>query len=151
MEDLVREHGRLVYRIAYSVVGNAADAEEVTQEVFLQAFRKLASLHDPAKFRAWVARTSWRTAINHRRGWLRTVRRESAWREAAAPPAGQPEMALALRQQIARLPEKLRAVLLLSAIEGLESADIAAILGIPEGTVRSRLHSARRQLWEALA
>jgi len=148
--DLVRKHGRLVYRIAYSVLGNAADAEEVTQEVFLRAFRNLDSLRDTGKFRAWVARMSWRTAINHRRGWLRTLRRETAWHAISTPPAGQTELRLALRQQIARLPEKLRAVLLLSAIEGLESPEIAAILEIPEGTVRSRLHLARRQLWEAL-
>jgi RNA polymerase sigma-70 factor (ECF subfamily) len=151
VEELLRQHGRLVYRIAYSVLGNAADAEEVSQEVFLRAFRKLGGLRDPEKFRAWVARMSWRLAINHRRGWLRDARRDTAWQESTAAPEPQPEGILALREQITRLPDKLRAVLLLSAIEGLESPDIAAILEIPEGTVRSRLHLARRQLWEALS
>lgn len=150
MEELVREHGRLVYRIAFSVLGNAADAEEVAQEVFLRAFRNLDGLRDAGKFRAWVARMSWRTAINHRRGWLRQLRRDTAWQATSTPPTGEAESALALRQQLARLPDKLRGVLLLSAIEGLDSPDIAAILGIPEGTVRSRLHLARRQLWKAL-
>jgi len=150
VEELLREHERLVYRIAYSVLGNSADAEEVTQEVFLRAFRKLASLREPEKFRSWVARMSWRIAINQRRGWLRALRRETVWQEATVTHAGHPEDVLHLREQIARLPEKLRQVLLLSAIEGLESRDIAGMLEIPEGTVRSRLFLARQQLWKAL-
>jgi RNA polymerase sigma-70 factor (ECF subfamily) len=56
-----------------------------------------------------------------------------------------------VRVEIDRLPEKLRAVILLSAVEGLEQAEVAAVLGIPPGTVRSRLHLARKQLLRALA
>jgi RNA polymerase sigma-70 factor (ECF subfamily) len=67
-ERLLRETHRIVYRVAYTVLTNAADAEEVTQDAFLRAHRKFSSLRDPQKFRAWVARASWRLALNRRRG-----------------------------------------------------------------------------------
>ena len=59
-EQHVREFGRTVFQVAYSVLGNTADAEDVTQDAFLRAYRKSSSLRDPAKFGAWVARMSWR-------------------------------------------------------------------------------------------
>lgn len=152
-ERRLRESERVVYQVAYSVLGNAADAEEVTQDVFLRAYRKLSSLRDPQKFRAWVARMSWRLALNRQRAFARARRRDTAWFENASPPAASVETLAAagefhsrLRNEINRLPEKLRAVLLLSAIEGLDTRGVAALLKIPEGTVRSRLHLARKQL-----
>ena len=94
---------------------------------------------------------SWRLALNHRRSASRALRRDTAWRESAPPEAGGgEENMLALRREIGRLTEKLRAALVLSAIEGLDTRDVAAILEIPEGTVRSRLHLARKQLLRAL-
>ena len=155
-DDLGRcleENRRLVYQIASSVLGNAADAEEVAQDVFLRAYRKLASLRDPAKFRAWVARMSWRLAMNRQRASARSLRRDTAWLDCAAPLPESAEALAASRefherlcQEIDRLPAKLRAVLLLSAVEGLDARAVAGILEIPEGTVRSRLHHARKQL-----
>ena len=141
----------MVYRIAHSVVGNAADAEEVTQEVFLRAYRKLGSLREPEKFRGWVARMSWRLAINHNRGEGRAQRRDTAWMEIHQPNSSTSVECLDLQRAIARLPEKLRAVVTLTAIDGLDHQDVAEILEIPEGTVRSRLHLARKQLLEDLS
>ncbi len=156
-EQRVREFGRTVFQVAYSVLGNTADAEDVTQDAFLRAYRKYSSLRDPAKFGAWVARMSWRLAVNRHRSWRRAARRDWAW--LASPNAMEnPELdaagrefELRLRNEIARLPEKLQAVLLLSGIEGLDAHSVAAILVIPEGTVRSRLHQARRRLLKALS
>ena len=143
----------MVYQIAYGVVGNAADAEDVSQDVFLRAYRKLGGLRDPERFRAWVARMSRRLALNHRRASGRTQRRDSGWFETAALPVASAETEVAardfdarLRDEIGRLPEKLRSVLLLSAVDGLDTREVANVLGIPQGTVRSRLHSARKQL-----
>jgi RNA polymerase sigma-70 factor (ECF subfamily) len=155
-ERLLREAYGTVFRVAYSVLANSADAEEVTQEAFLRAYQKFASLRDPQKFRAWVARMSWRLALNRQRAASRALRRDTAWLAAQpaannpAPEAAGRELELRLRGEMARLPEKLRAVLQLSAIEGLDTRAVAAILEIPEGTVRSRLHLARRQLWKVL-
>ncbi len=150
----------MVYQIAYSVLNNAADAEEVTQEVFLRAYRKLGSLREPQKFRGWVARMSWRMALNHNRSATRAQFRDTAWMQQTHQAAPQPSVeALAaarefesrLRQAIARLPEKLRVVVTLHAIQGVDLRDVASILEIPEGTVRSRLHLARKQLLEELS
>lgn len=155
-EQLLRATYRTVYRVAYSVLANAADAEDVAQDVFLRAFRKFSSLREPQKFQAWVARMSWRLALNRRRTDLRALRRDSAW-SAAADAAGNPdteasgrELEMRLRREIQRLPEKLRVVVMLVGIDGLDIAAVASILKIPEGTVRSRLHLARRQLLKAM-
>lgn len=156
-ERRLRESQRMVYQVAFGVLGDAADAEEVAQDVFLRAYRKLSSLRDPAKFRAWVARMSWRLALNRQRSSARARRRDTAWMETRTALAASAETVAAerefysrLRAGIDRLPEKLRAVLLLSAIEELDARSVAAILEIPEGTVRSRLYLARRQLLQAL-
>jgi RNA polymerase sigma-70 factor (ECF subfamily) len=151
-ERLMRQSYRLVYQVAYSVLGNPADAEDVTQETFLTAFRKIAGLRDPEKFRPWVARTAWRLALNRRRGATRGMDRDGAW-IAGRPVSEDPEAQAAdrefearLRAQVDLLPEKLRAVVLLIGVEEMDVRTVAGILKIPEGTVRSRLHLARRQL-----
>lgn len=157
-ERHLRENQRLVYQIAYGVLRNSADAEEVAQEVFLRAYRKLASLREPEKFRAWVGRMSWRLALNRQRASARALRRDTAWFARPAPPPSSAETLVAgrelesrLQDEINRLPEKLRAVLLLSALDGLETRAVAMILEIPEGTVRSRLHLARKYLLRRVA
>jgi RNA polymerase sigma-70 factor (ECF subfamily) len=146
---------RRVFQIAYGVVGDSGEAEEVAQEAFLQAYRRLGSLREPAKFRAWVGRIALRLALNRRRTRSRQLARDTAWqaaRPAALEAPGTDRLWLArVREEIDRLPEKLRAVLLLSAVEGMDAAEVAAVLEIPAGTVRSRLHRARKLLLEALA
>lgn len=153
----VAENQRRVFRIACGVLGNTADAEDVAQEAFLRAYQKFDSLRDAAKFRAWVNRIVFRLALNRRRGTHRRLSRESAW-HAAGPPeaaggvAGAEEAAMLkrLRAEIENLPEKLRSVLQLSIIEDMDATDVGAILEIPPGTVRSRLHTARKLLLEAM-
>jgi RNA polymerase sigma-70 factor (ECF subfamily) len=151
-ERLMRESYRLVYQVAYSVLGNAADAEEVAQDTFLTAYRKFDSLRDAQRFRPWVARASWRLALNRRRGTERAMGRDGAW-VANQPPSDNPEMLASerefeelLRARVESLPEKLKAVVLLIGVEEMDVRTVAGILEIPEGTVRSRLHLARRQL-----
>src|SRR6266481_219108 len=78
-ERLLRDTHRTVFQVAYAVLANAADAEEVTQDVFLRAYQKLYGLRDPRKFRACVARMSWRLALNRHRANLRALRRDGAW------------------------------------------------------------------------
>jgi RNA polymerase sigma-70 factor (ECF subfamily) len=151
-ERLMRESYRLVYQVAYSVLRNAADAEEVAQDTFLTAYRKFDSLRDGEKFRPWVARASWRLALNYRRGTARAMGRDGVWiarRTASETPetqASEREFEVRLRTQVESLPEKLKAVVLLIGVEEMDIRTAAGILGIPEGTVRSRLHLARRRL-----
>jgi RNA polymerase sigma-70 factor (ECF subfamily) len=156
-EQLVRENQRVVYQIAFSVLGNAADTEDVTQDAFVRAYGKLASLRDPERFRAWVCRIVRRLALNRVRAETRMRHREDV---AASGTAGTVDVeALAAdrefeartRREIDRLPPKLRDVLLLCAVEGLEPNAVATLLGIPPGTVRSRLHLARKALLRTLS
>lgn len=149
----VAETQRRVFQVAYSVLSDAADAEEVAQEAFLCAYRRFSSLRDPAKFRAWVSRIALRLALNRRRARGRQLARDTRWHASFPEPVANPDDAFALarlRAEIERLPEKLRAVVLLSAIEGMDAREVAAVLDIPVGTVRSRLHLARKHLLEAI-
>lgn len=153
----VAETQRRVFQVAYSVLANAADAEDVAQEAFLRAYRKYERLRDPGKFRAWVSRIAFRLALNRRRGRRRQLARDAAWHtERPNPMADGARVATdrifldQLRAEIDHLPEKLRAVLLLSAVEGMEAREVAAVLEIPVGTVRSRLHLARKRLLEVM-
>jgi RNA polymerase sigma-70 factor, ECF subfamily len=155
--ERIAENQRRVFQIAYSVLGNSADAEEVAQEAFLRAYQKIASLREAEKFRAWVNRIVFRLALNRRRGHLRRLTRDAAWQVTEAPAmidgakdAEQRVMLGRLRRQIELLPEKLRGVLQLSLVEEMEAADVGAVLGIPAGTVRSRVHTARKLLLEAM-
>jgi RNA polymerase sigma-70 factor (ECF subfamily) len=155
-ERRVRENQRVVYQIAYGVLGNAADAEDIAQETFVRAFTKLGSLRERESFRAWVLQISRRLALNRVRANARARLRESRALadEALAVDveafAQQRAFAARVRREIDGLPDALRSVLLLCAIEGLDQASVARIEQIPEGTVRSRLHAARKHLLKAL-
>jgi RNA polymerase sigma-70 factor, ECF subfamily len=154
-EQRLRECHRLVFHIAHAVLRDRADAEEVVQDTFFRAYRKLRGLRDPQKFRSWVARMSYRMALNRYRSAKRSRQRDTFWFAACSASSAsveniveQRQFQRRLRDEMDRLPQKLRAVLLLSAVQQLETRDIALVLRIPEGTVRSRLHLARKALLE---
>jgi RNA polymerase sigma-70 factor (ECF subfamily) len=153
----VAQNQRRVFQIAYGVLGNAADAEEVAQETFLRAYRKFSSLREPVQFRAWVNRIAFRLALNRQRGSRRRLVRETTWRAASpvdtgneAQKANERVLLERLRQEIDALPEKFRSVLQLSFVEGMDAADVGAVLGLPAGTVRSRRHNAKKLLLERM-
>ncbi len=155
--ERIAENQRRVFQIAYSILGNSADAEDAAQEAFLRAYQKFASLREAEKFRPWVNRIVFRLALNRQRDYRRRLARDTAWQVTETPvmadgakDAEQLVMLDRLRREIERLPEKLRAVLQLSLVEEMEAADVGAMLGIPAGTVRSRLHAARKLLLEAM-
>jgi RNA polymerase sigma-70 factor (ECF subfamily) len=151
------EAKQVVFRVAYSVLRDSADAEEIAQDAFLRAHGQMGSLREPVKFRAWVCRIAFRLALNRRREQGRRLARDTAWHEqrpqqvADGERAGVDREYLArLRNEIERLPEKLRAVILLASVAGMEATEVAAVLEIPAGTVRSRLHLARKRLLEVM-
>lgn len=152
----VEQNQRRVFQIAYSVLGNSADAEDVAQETFLSAYQNLASLHDEERFRGWVNRIAFRLALNRQRGLRRRLLRDSAWQSHAPEIADGEKSAenrLLLRQlrgAIQKLPRRFRRVLQLSVVEEMDATRVGAVLGIPAGTVRSRLHTARKLLLEAM-
>ncbi len=153
----VAENQRRVFQIAYGILGNPADAEEVAQEAFLRAFQKFQSLREAAKFRAWVNRIAFRLALNRQRELRRRLTRETAWHAAGTGETvdgsrnGEERVLVErLRSEIEALPEKLRRVLQLSIVEDMDASVVGVVLGIPAGTVRSRLHTARKLLLEAM-
>ena len=162
LEDLVRQHSRLVYRIAYAALRSHHDAEDATQETFLRVLRygrKLASVENP---KTWLARIAWRVAVerSQRRGRRREIPIDNPeWVLAEVPSSDVPadevmqgsQFGAQLERLIAALPEKLRQPLILSALEEMSPRDVAATLSINEAAVRSRIFRARQILKEKMA
>lgn len=156
LEQAVREHARLVYRIAYSVLRNHHDAEDATQETFLKFLRARKPWGEVRDRRAWLAKAAWRVATGRIRGRAEIELDEAAGavRELRAQGADAEEIASAgqmkalLGRLIAALPRGLREVMTLSTAGGMSSAEIAAALGIPESSVRTRQLRARELLRE---
>jgi RNA polymerase sigma-70 factor, ECF subfamily len=149
------ESSRLAFRVAYSVVRQHQDAEDIAQEAFARAHRAFRQLRDRDRFRAWLVRMTWRLAINRRRADLRRMARESQLIGRASALSIDEELASRDRSEqlwraIDALPDKLRLVIVLAGIEGHDIREVARLLRIPAGTVKSRMFLGRRRLKELL-
>jgi len=148
------ECSTLAFRVAFSVLRHREDAEDVAQDALVRAHYNFRKLRDRDRFRAWLVRTTWRLALDHRRGEQRRLVRQ--FEHGVQEPAAIGESAEAIEraghvwEAIDALPEKLRMALVLSAIGGHDVAEVARLLRLPAGTVKSRLFHARRQLRERL-
>jgi RNA polymerase sigma-70 factor, ECF subfamily len=154
-EARLRDSSGLAFGVAYGVLRNREDAEEVAQDAFARAFRRFHQLRDRDRFRAWLTRMTWRLAIDRWRSDRRRAAREQAVAvdDRSAHPEDvvvERERSAAVWRAIDALPERLRMVLVLSAIEGHDTREVARLLGIPEGTVKSRMFLARKTLSEQL-
>ncbi|HEY0873058.1 MAG TPA: RNA polymerase sigma factor [Vicinamibacterales bacterium] len=153
-EARLRDSGTLAFRVAYGVLRHREDAEDVAQESLAKAYRCFRQLRNRERFRSWLVRTTWRMALDWRRGDRRRTAREQAAVEPAPActetVAAERERAAHLWTAIDALPDKLRIVIVLSSIEGHDTREVASLLRIPEGTVRSRLFLARKALAEKL-
>jgi RNA polymerase sigma-70 factor (ECF subfamily) len=155
-EARLADSSALAVRVAYGVVRNQHDAEDVAQEAFARAYRRFASLRERERFRAWLVRMTWRLALDHLRAQKRRQGREDAVMAVTAQ-TGDFEADTAARERSARLwqaidglPDRLRVVIVLASIEGHGVNEVAGLLGVAEGTVKSRLFEARQKLREAL-
>ena len=154
-EERLEECGTLAFRVARGVLHNGPDAEDVAQEALLQAFRRFEHLRDRSRFRAWLVRTTFRLALDQARSARRREQRETLWAVGVPKPtaedlAASSEFGRRLAQAMESLPEKSSLVLLLSSIDGHSFEEVAELLHVPVGTVKSRLHSARKRLAEKL-
>jgi RNA polymerase sigma-70 factor, ECF subfamily len=155
---LVERQSRLVFRVVYAVLLNSSDAEDAVQETFLKLYRN-HGWRQAENERAFLARVAWRTAVDLRRRLSRSTESDAPLALDQMPSLQpSPEQALtsanenaAVHALIDSLAEELRMPLVLSAMEELNSRQIGEILGIPEGTVRTRLQRARQILREKLA
>jgi RNA polymerase sigma-70 factor (ECF subfamily) len=158
LDQLLGANAPLAYRVALGVLRNHSEAEDVAQESLLCAFRKSHLLRDPQRFKGWLVRMTFRLALDRSKSARRRQERETRW----AQPYPQPsvpsvEDVVASRQLEERLgraldelPKRLRLAMILSAIEGHNVSEVAEILGIAPGTVKSRLFRARKCLAEKL-
>lgn len=157
-EERLADCGPLAYRVARGVLRNTADAEDVAQEALLRAYRRFDGLRDRNRFHAWLVRIAFRLALDRLRSGKRRELRDALWSqpEHRRPAATAEDLAASnefqahLENALAELPEKLRLVLLLAAMEGHTIEEIAGMLGISTGTVKSRIFYARKQLAEKL-
>jgi RNA polymerase sigma-70 factor (ECF subfamily) len=163
VEETVREHARFVFRLAYSVLRNHADAEDVAQEVFVRVVKYKDKLPAVRDRKVWLAQIAWRVSLD----WKSSTASGRKHSESEADPAilldvatsgpnaehivGSQQMKSLLEKMVATLPLDLRETVVLSTVQELNSSEIAEVLGIPEGSVRTRLMRARNLLKQKLA
>jgi len=154
-EVRLAESSTLAFRVAFGVLRHREDAEDVAQEALARAYRNFRKLRDRDRFRSWLVRITWRLAIDRQRtDRRRTARERSDVAHSAADALPETiakrERADRLWQAIDALPEKLRVVTILAGIEEHDTREVALLLGLPQGTVKSRLFLARQRLKELL-
>ena len=157
-EDLVMTYQHRVFGVALRMLGNAAEAQEVAQEAFIRAHRALGDFRGDAKLSTWLYAITSRLCLNRlASGERRLVRQGEDALLRLADAAPRPDVALerseleaALQRAVAELPEDGRIVVVLRDLEGLSYEEIAQVLELPLGTVRSRLHRARADLKDKL-
>lgn len=161
---LVRLHESMVYGLAARLLGDREEARDLAQDVFLQVYRTLAQFRGASSLRTWIYRITLNQCRNRHRFWRRrrraqacpldalTVAEEGRMAEAGSLPATPFEKALqrersrAVQAALLRVSFDHRAILVLREVEGLSCDQIGVTLGIPEGTVKSRLARAREAL-----
>ena len=159
---LVENYQQRVYSTLFGMLGNRQDAEDVTQETFITAFRKLDKFERRSSFYTWLHRIAFNAAIDLQRRKKRTKNQfVSSEMIDTAEPTGQntaspasivmaKETVSQVQLALSRLDEERRNIIVLRDLQGIDYAEIASMLDIPVGTVRSRLHRARIELREIL-
>ena len=151
-EELYQRHAARLYNLAYRMAGTANDAEDMLQDIFLLAYRKLGSFRGESSLGTWL----YRLAMNHCLDVLRSRQSrmghqtDSLDEEGAAEPSATPALGAVSRidldRAISRLPHACRAAFLLHDVEGFGHNEVGAILGISEGTSKSQVHKARLRI-----
>jgi RNA polymerase sigma-70 factor (ECF subfamily) len=157
-EQLVLRHQRYVFNLAYRVLGDYTEAEDMTQEAFVRVWRGLSGFRGQARFTTWLYRIVHNLCLNRLPGLQRELLQTEPLEEVLADPGLSPADLFAVREQMAflhaqmdRLPEKYRLVLTLRYLQHLSYDEIAAALEMPMGTVKTHIHRARRLLRERLS
>lgn len=156
-EALYHRHVGRIYALCLRLAADSGRAQELTQDVFVQAWRKLSTFRGDSSLASWLHRMAVNAALGQRRSQRRQDARmafvsdleESAAVAPPAPPGGAP--AIDLERAIATLPPQARTVFVLHDIEGYQHAEIAACTGLAVGTSKAHLHRARRLLREVLS
>lgn len=158
-EALYQRHASRLFALAYRMLGNRTDAEDLLQEIFLAAHRKLGSYRGDASLGTWLFRLATNLCLDHLRS--RRARMSQVTDSIEDDPREVPSRTpvhgvgtlhrLDLERAIARLPEGCRTAFVLHDVEGFEHREVAALLGISEGTSKSQVHKARCRLRQFLS
>jgi len=153
-EELYHRHNRRVYSVCLRMTHNVSEAEDLTQEAFIQLFRKIGSFRGDSAFTTWLHRLTVNQVLMHFR--KKSVKLERTTEEGETPvqivhgsenPNKMPVLdRISLDRAVAKLPPGYRSVFLLHDVEGHEHEDIARMLGVAVGTSKSQLHKARMKL-----
>ncbi|MHB8895931.1 MAG: RNA polymerase sigma factor, partial [Candidatus Geothermincolia bacterium] len=163
LEELFNRYRNQVFSLAYRMTGNPSDAEDLCQEIFLQVMRKVGSFEGRSSFSTWL----YRVAMNRSRDYLRRKKRspELLSHEGDPPERHEPHIATSggleseaisseaqrlVQEALMKLPVSLRAPLVLHELEGMQYHEVASLLKLPVGTVKSRIFRARIKLAEIL-
>lgn len=153
-EELYRTHAGRLYNLVFRMVGSATDAEDLLQDVFLHAHRKLASFRGDSSLGTWLYRLTVNQCLDFLRGRQTKMTRATSSLDhdnAVEPAATMPAVPTAvsrvdLERAIAKLPDGCRAAFVLHDIEGFEHNEVARLMGVSEGTSKSQVHKARTKL-----
>ncbi len=152
-ESLYRLHSGRVHALCLRLCGRAEEAEELTQEVFVRAWRNMGTFREPGHFRAWLTRVAVNLVMTARRTLARRgnpLPLDETTRRHSAPDPAPPGARVDLERAISTLPDRSRTVLVLHDIYGFRHEEIAAMTGSAVGTSKAQLHRARRRLREVL-
>ena len=144
LSEIFSDHYQSVYRLALSLSGNHADAEDIAQEVFVAIIGALPKFRGDAKLSTWI----YRIALRVGNRWL--ARRGGVAELPVTLAATDQSIPIDLINALRKLPTDLRIIVLLVSIEGLSHEEAAEVLAVPTGTVASRLHYARKRLVKLL-
>jgi RNA polymerase sigma-70 factor (ECF subfamily) len=152
-EQLVRAHQRYVFNLAYRVLGDRNEAEDVAQETFVRAWRGLPSFRAECRFTTWLYRIARNVCLNRLPRLEAELRQTEELSQPLASPDPAPDEVVGARErqallhsELARLPERYRLVLTLRYLQGFSYAEIADVLSLPLGTVKTHLHRGREAL-----
>ncbi|RDV25611.1 RNA polymerase sigma factor [Alteromonas aestuariivivens] len=147
--QLYEQHVGRVYALCYRLTGERAMAEDATQEVFIQLWRKLSNYNGQSKFSTWLHSVTANVTVSYirkQRGWLKRMFQVDE--SLAEQPAELSADTVDLESYIVRLPERARMVFVLHAIEGYRHEDIAVMLGMATGSSKAQFHRAKQLLKE---
>ena len=150
-ENLVRRYQRMIYSLTFRMTGSAADAEDLAQETFIQAFQHLHSYRSEARFASWLYRIAVNQCLNWKKRDLRRTEIHKEWgRRIADTDPRDESVSHHVQEALLKLPPKQRAAVVLTTYEGLSHAEAARVLKCSEATVSWRVFAARMKLKKLL-
>ena len=147
--SLLQKYQQMIHALTFRMTGSMADADDLTQETFVQAFRQLANFRGDSAFSSWLYRIAVNKSLNHRKRDINRERLHAEWaaeQSIASATAPNARLSAGVQEALLKLDPKQRAAVVLTTYDGLNHAEAARALGCSETTVSWRIFAARRKL-----